>query len=208
MFFKVKMTAERSTVSWTVSIWSINSDSLILRNEEWNQLCGEQCPSHWRQYMSWAMSEREQKDTASTFRCLSGLWQLFHAQSSEEWLRKTFTSAHPFQTSLSLCFVHQGPFLVFTTSSQGEGGNKKSVFMGTSLWNVTAFKNYLRFQVKYIWILNYLWNGREKPLLEYLSRKANNNAFKKYISNGQATSISPPPPPSHTHSQDACQCQL
>lgn len=31
MFFKVKMAAERSVVSWILSIWFVNSDSLILR---------------------------------------------------------------------------------------------------------------------------------------------------------------------------------
>lgn len=93
---------------------------------------------------------------------------------SQEWPRKPFTSTNLSKT-LSLCFTHWGLFLIFTISDHGEGGNKKSVFMRTSLWNVTVFENHLRPQVKLIWILNYLLSGRKKnTLLEYLSRKETN----------------------------------
>lgn len=79
---------------------------------------------------------------------------IFSAQgSSQEWPRKTSTSTHLSKIALYPCFVHLEPRLIFTISSPGGKGKKKSVFMGTSLWNVTVFENYLRLQVKSIWIL-------------------------------------------------------
>lgn len=128
---------------------------------------------------------------------------------SQKWPRKPFTSTNLSKT-LSICFTHRGPFLIFTISDHGEGGNKKSVFMRTSLWNVTVFENYLRLQVKCIWILNYLLSGRKKTHYWniYLERKP--MYFKIYISNWQTILISLTPSFSlfPCHNSDACQYQL
>lgn len=57
----------------------------------------------------------------------------------------------------------------------------KSIFMRTSLWNVTVFENYLGLQVKHIWILNYLLSGRKKHYWNiYIERKP--MYFKIYVS--------------------------
>lgn len=67
--------------------------------------------------------------------------------SSQEWPRKA-TSTDLSKTTLYPCFVHLGPYLIFTMSSEEERRNEENIFIGTSLWNVTVLENYLRLRVK------------------------------------------------------------
>lgn len=137
---------------------------------------------------------------------------------SQEWPRKTSTFTYLSEISLSLWFIHLGSFLLFTLASQGEGGNDRSVFKGTSLWNVAVFKNILRLHIQYIWILNYFWSGRKGSFIGISIWKGEQQRiFKIYVSNGHGyiylsiiyhficffihLSVS-------IIIQDACQCQL
>lgn len=99
----------RTNVSREILYLICNSDSLILRNEE-------------RTYGLESLTQ--QRNYASIFRNLSELGQFSQAGKQPGMAKKPFTSANLSKT-LSLCFIHQGPFLILIIFGHAEGEIKR-----------------------------------------------------------------------------------
>lgn len=115
--FTVKMEADRSALSWTFTIWFVNSDGFRLRNK-FSNLESDVLQSFILETARFQTRQAQQRNTASVCRWLSELSHFFQVRQQPGMVQKPSPSTHLSKNSLSLCFIHPGSFPIFTISKE------------------------------------------------------------------------------------------
>lgn len=172
--FQSDMAAKRSALSLPPTTLFVNL--ILLYWELRSTICRVMLANPLALYkgdnMYFQKLQTSQRNTTSISRCLSELWQFFHANSSWEWPRKTSRSTYLSTASLSLFLIHLRPFLYPVKKKE----QIQSVFHGNFTLECYSIWKQLKAPCKVLYILKNTFEVER--IITRLSRRAKSNVFK------------------------------